>query len=336
MNQLRVGLVGAGVISTVHAAAWRDLDAEVLVFSETGAVSLAERFGFRTVPSLQELFDSVEIVDVCTPTPTHEEIARRALQSGADVVCEKPLARTAAAAARLIDDARRLGRKIYPGHVVRYFPEYVALRDAVAAGRLGELAVLRFTRGGPAPAGSWFFDETDSGGLLLDQMIHDLDQARWIAGPVVQVFASQNPTTLDSRVRAPVVCHAVLTHASGALSFIQGVWGAPGMRFTTSFDVAGSAGRLQYDSATTAEIQANLSTDASGNSSLPGLVGESPYTAEIREFVSAFAGGADPRVTGNDAVIAIGLAEAALESVRLGAPVPFDETTLSELSVVNA
>ena len=159
-------------------------------------------------------------------------------------------------------------------------------------------------------------------------MIHDLDQARWIAGPVSTVLATQNPRADSGLLRAPTVCHVVLTHASGAVSFVQGHWGAPGIRFSTSFDVAGSAGRLQYDSTATAEVQANLAAGARNGSYLPSLVGESPYTAEIRDFVRAFDGECEPLVTAWDGVVAIGIAEAALESLRTGGPVAFDEVAL--------
>lgn len=323
-----IGLVGAGGISAVHAAAWTALGADVTVWSEEGQEALASRFGFRTASSLEELLPAVDIVDVCTPTATHADIVRRSIEAGANVICEKPLARTSAEAQRLVDLADRAGRKLFPGHVVRYFPEYRALRDAVAAGRIGEPAILRFTRGGAAPGAAWFYDEVSSGGLVFDQMIHDLDQARWIAGPVSTVFATQNPRSSGGRLVPPVVCHVVLTHTSGAVSFVQGNWGPPGLQFTTSFDVAGSAGRLQYDSTSTASVQANLAGGDRSASYLPTLVGESPYTAEIRDFVRAFDGESEPLVTARDGMVAVALAEAATESMRTGAPVAFDDAAL--------
>src|SRR5699024_3503306 len=67
---LRVGLIGAGGISAVHAAAWHHLGATVLVYSRDGAGQLAAQYGFEAVPSLAELWDRVDVVDIVTPTPT--------------------------------------------------------------------------------------------------------------------------------------------------------------------------------------------------------------------------------------------------------------------------
>jgi len=325
MAQLTVGLIGAGGISHAHAPSWRALGHDVVVYAEKGASELAEAYGLTLAGSLDELLGSVDVVDICTPTPTHAELALAAIAAGLDVICEKPIARTAADARRVADAATERGVSVFPAHVVRYFPEYAALHAAVQAGRLGELAILRFSRGGAAPSADWFFDEAAAGGLVLDQMIHDLDQARWIAGEVVAVMATQNPPTVDGVSPRIAVAHVTLTHASGALSHVQGSWGPAGVEFVTSFDAAGSSGRLQYDSRARREITSNVPPRAGSTSYLPTLSGDNPYASELREFVAAIEGGPAPRVTINDGILAIGLAEAALDSVRTGQTVPFDE-----------
>ncbi len=115
--------------------------------------------------------------------------------------------------------------------MVRFFGEYVALRDAVAAGRIGRPAVLRFTRSGSFPIRApWFGDVERSGGIVFDQMIHDLDIARWLAGEVDQVSAVVRH---DDSGTAPVQAgHVTLRHRSGAISLASGVWGAQHVGFT--------------------------------------------------------------------------------------------------------
>src|SRR5699024_9617786 len=115
----------------------------------------------------------------------HADYALEAIAHGVPTICEKPLGTTSADARRVAEAARRENVPVFPAHVVRFFPEYVALKRAVDAGRVGTPAVVRLSRAGQAPtAGTWFFDERVGGGIVLDQMIHDLDQARWLAGPV--------------------------------------------------------------------------------------------------------------------------------------------------------
>ncbi|AZZ38608.1 gfo/Idh/MocA family oxidoreductase [Acidipropionibacterium jensenii] len=144
-----IGLVGAGGISRAHLPALLELGSRVLVRRRTGAEALVAAHSEAPVPleivdSLAELLDRSDVVDVVTPTPTHLDIVRAALEAGCDVVCEKPLARTAADARELADCAAATGSRLFPAHVVRYFPEYLALKRAVDRGEAGRLAVLRF------------------------------------------------------------------------------------------------------------------------------------------------------------------------------------------------
>ena len=171
-------------------------------------------------------------------------MARAAFAEGKAVICEKPLARTHDDALALAGAARAAGAPLYVAHVVRYFPAYAELRRAVESGRLGELAVLRFSRSSAYPAGAeWYGAEELSGGIILDQMIHDLDQARWLAGEVESVFAQATRRSQGDPVHA---AHVLLRHASGAISSCAGVWGPHHLEFTTGFSVAGSRGRLEY------------------------------------------------------------------------------------------
>lgn len=325
----RVGIVGTGGISRSHARGWRALGATIHVFSSQGAEEFAAQFAPVTIhDSFESLLEAVDVIDVCTPTPSHPEYVHAALDHGTHVLCEKPLALTSREAERMVQHASEANRILFPAHVVRFFPQYEALRRAVDAGRLGDLAVLRFERSGSMPVQPWFGDEAVSGGIIMDQMIHDIDQALWLAGPATSVFAAQNISSGDKSVRA---AHVILTHESGALSFCRGLWGAKGTVFHYSFDVAGSAGKLTYDSAKNTGIEFDaVAASIDGKSYLPSVAGmRDPYGAEIEDFWNCVrqvtVGGAGPhpawpapRVSGSDATRAIAVAEAARESIRTG------------------
>ncbi|MCZ2402887.1 Gfo/Idh/MocA family oxidoreductase [Paenarthrobacter sp. Z7-10] len=323
MTELKVGLVGSGGITGVHVPAWLALGAKVTVYSLEGAEELAGRYGLKVAPTLEELLECADIVDICTPTASHSDISLAAIRAGKDIICEKPVARTVAEGTAVLRAARAAGVQIYPGHVVRFFPEYAAAKAAIDAGRLGIPAILRFSRGGAGPLRDWFYDQEQSGGLIMDQMIHDLDQARWLAGEVTQVYAIQHPATAAGKTPRTVSAHVTLTHHSGAISHIQGVWGPATMEFRTSFDLAGDAGSLHFDSAADASVVSNLGQHNEA-SYLPAATGaESPYLTQIREFAAAISGGPAPRVSFDDGLVALALAEAANESLRSGQAVPF-------------
>lgn len=320
----RIGLVGAGGIVSLHAP---NLVAfgEVTVFAHEGAGELAAQHGMDVVTSLDELIAVSDVVLIATPTHTHHEIARRVLGAGIPVIAEKPLARTSAQSAELIDLARRAGVPLFPAHVVRYFPAYAELRRAVESGRLGELAVLRFSRSSAYPAGAeWYGAEELSGGIILDQMIHDLDQARWLAGEVESVFAQATRRSQGDPVHA---AHVLLRHTSGAISSCAGVWGPPHLEFTTAFSVAGSLGRLEYSSSRETELSFDLAPVATDGGHLPALsAAVDPYALEVADFLRSLRTGSTPRVTAEDGHEAVRIAEAAVLSARTGQLVRVSET----------
>jgi predicted dehydrogenase len=318
---LRVGMVGAGGIAGAHLPAWLAAGAQVSVYALDGAPDLVARIGSGTaVASFDELLAAADVIDVCTPTPLHREYIEAAAAAGKHVFSEKPLGRTSADARAAIDACTAAGVQLYPGHVVRFFSEYETMHREVAAGTLGEIAVQRFTRTGTRPEKSWYHDDQQSGGIILDQMIHDLDFARWNAGEVSTAFArlSKNGEGRDSVTNAQVV----LTHAGGTISYVGGTWAAPGTTFRTTFEIAGTLGFLRHDSTQYQPVVIDGGVaDESGTGLLPTMHGVSPFAVEIGEYARAFAGGPTPRVSAEDGYAAILIAEAAIASLETGQPV---------------
>jgi len=336
----RIGLVGAGGIAYAHMPGLLRLGS-VVVYAQDGAPELAAAFAsaasaagtsITVVDSLDELLAAVDLVDVVTPTFAHAEVVRAALAAGKDVVSEKPLARTDADAADLTERARTAGRQLYPAHVVRFFPAYVRLKEAVTTGLLGDLAVLRFVRSGAFPTRTpWFADRALSGGIVMDQMIHDIDIARWVAGEVVRVSAVSVRGGTDAE---PVeAAHVLLTHASGAISHVAGIWGPQHLGFSTEYSVTGTLGSLSHSSRAEQDYVADLAAPEALDGFLPQVdPADDPYGTELQEFVAAFAGGTAPRVTAEDGVAAVRIANAALESLETGQPVDLAPTTTEVLA----
>ncbi|MFF2851023.1 Gfo/Idh/MocA family protein [Streptomyces sp. NPDC058001] len=336
MTGLDVGLIGAGGIARAHLPGWLALGARVTVLSTDGhAQKLAETHadqGVTAARDLLELLDRCTVVDLCTPTYTHRDLALAAIAAGKHLVCEKPLALTVAKSTEIADAAEAAGLLLFPAHVVRYFPAYETMARAVARGDIGAPAVLRFTRSGMYPVWApWFSDPALSGGILVDQMIHDFDFARLVAGEVVRVHAQvrgrQEP---GARAGDVAVGTAVLTHESGAVSHVLGVWGQPDLPFRTTFRIAGPGGVLEHDSTAVPGFRVLSRGLGEAGEGIPGSpMTESPYLTELREFAAAVAGGPPPRVTARDGVEAVRIATAAAESARSGAAVEVSAVEMS-------
>jgi predicted dehydrogenase len=334
MKRLDVAVIGAGFIARTHLPAWIALGARVRVFStDRQAVRLAEEFGITETSTLEEALQWATVVDICTPTASHRDIALAAFAAGANVLCEKPLALAPADALEMTHAADKAGRQLYPGHVVRFFPAYVRLREAINSGALGRVAVARFTRTGRYPTWSpWFADPALSGGIVTDQMLHDMDIARWLFGEVVTIHATQRGhLTAPAPEGAVATGSATLTHTSGVISQVLGIWAPPDTPFRYTFHVAGSNGTLTHDSLAHPSLRliGRAGTEADGVPS--GDFGEDPFATQIREFAAAFQGGPAPRVSALDGVAAVRIAAAARQSAATGRAVAVEETSPQQL-----
>jgi myo-inositol 2-dehydrogenase/D-chiro-inositol 1-dehydrogenase len=320
---MRVGIIGAGTMGKVHAAAWRSVAAELVGCTSAHpaqSAELAQLYGITAFSSYPELIKSVDIVDICAPTHVHKTMVIEAAAAGKHVICEKPLALTLQDANAMIDACTGNGVRLFVGMVVRFFPQYRTARELVTLGRIGQLGVLRLKRVAympTKPVDNWYIDETRSGGLVIDLMIHDFDYARWIAGDVDRVFARANAGTSG----AVQYVQAIIRFRSGGLALVEGGWAYPPGVFRTAIDISGTDGLIEWNSDQPLPVQtyfpqSSISADSVG---LPvAELTEDPYTSEIRHAFEAIRTGSPFEVTPEDAVEALRVSLAVRDSLTTG------------------
>jgi UDP-N-acetylglucosamine 3-dehydrogenase len=320
---MRVGLVGAGFMGGVHLSAYAGIpEVEVVGVADArldAAVAGANMVGAQPYSSYDELVtaEDVEVVDVCLPTAFHRDLAVRAAGEGRHVILEKPIARTIEEAQEILEAFSGDGPHLFVGHVVRFFPEYVGIKEKIDAGDLGTIGVVRTSRRSPFLLGwnDWYADWRVSGGVLLDLVIHDFDFLRWALGEVERVYARGMLGREYNRLDYVL---ATLRFESGTIAHVEGHWGYPGP-FNYSIEVAGSRTLLSLDSTEPASLEL-VGDTASGE--VPDLAaGRSPYEKELEHFVNCIESGEDPIVQAHDALEALRISLAATESVLTGKPV---------------
>ena len=204
MSTVRLAVLGAGFMGSTHARAYATNDqaeiAAIYAASNRRAGPLAEELGTKWVGDLDTVLNdsSIDAVDICLPTPEHLEVTRRALNAGKHVLLEKPLALTEADGEELVRLAENSDRVVMVGHVLRFWPEYVKIKELSDSGELGRPLMAQAIRRQPFPAWSTLFSQSEkTGGAILDQMIHDYDALNWILGTPHRVSASgvRNPRT---------------------------------------------------------------------------------------------------------------------------------------------
>ena len=318
---MRVGIVGAGTMGQVHAAAWKATEAELVGCTSVHRAQtedLAKRYKVRAFADYGELVDNVDVVDICTPTAEHQAMVLAAARAGKHVVCEKPIALTVEDARAMIDACREV--RFFVGMVLRFFPQYRVARELVRGGKIGKPGVLRLKRVSyvpQKPPGHWYFDEALSGGMVVDLMIHDFDYVRWLAGEVERVYAlrSKSERGQAQYVQAVLRCH------SGTIALVEGGWAYPPGIFRTGFDLSGTDGLIEWSSDQPSPLVTFVppKADSAASVGLPvsGLT-EDPYGAEIRHAYDCIRKGTPFEVTAEDALEALRISLAVKESLEMG------------------
>ncbi|CAA9398210.1 GH109 [uncultured Rubrobacteraceae bacterium] len=318
---MRIGLVGAGFMGGVHLNAYANIPgAEVVGVADARmgrSVASAQSVGARPYASYEELVaaEDVEVVDICLPTSFHKDLALRAASEGRHVILEKPIARTLEDASEVLDAFSGDGPRLFVGHVVRFFPEYVGIKGKIDAGDLGTVGVVRTSRRSPFLRGwnDWYADWRSSGGVLLDLVIHDFDFLRWTLGEVERVYARG---VLGREYNRLDYALTTLRFEGGAIAHVEGHWGYPGP-FNYSIEVAGSRALLTADSTEPATL--GFIGGIPEQDGVPDLTsGTSPYETELRHFVRCIETGDEPVVEPRDAYEALRISLAATESVLTG------------------
>jgi len=194
---LKVGVLGSGFMGSTHARAFaKQPGVQVVgVASRTlaKAETLAREFGdcVASTDFIALVNDpAVDVVSNTLPTPFHEEYTLASLRAGKPVLLEKPMALTLETCDAIIDTARQTGVILMLAHVIRFWPEYLALHSLISSGELGSPLAATARRLSARPQwGDWYNNADWTGGAVLDLHIHDLDALNWFFGTPLTIYS---------------------------------------------------------------------------------------------------------------------------------------------------
>ncbi len=328
---LKVGIVGAGSIAQIHGQCWTRLPVELVGWYDVvpeAASSSAGRWGGGCFSSLQQLINQVDIVDICTNVTAHPQPVMAAAQAGKAIVCEKPLARTVAECESILQLCRELNVRLFVAHVVRFFPEFEAAHKAVTERAIGTPGMIRTVRAGGFPrmgssaSAKRYADFAQSGGVVMDVGIHDIDFQRWCLGEIERVFARGLLTA-----NVPACDHALISlrFESGAIGHIEASWAHKKGRTRTQLEIAGSEGLVEWDSRDPGSLAWMTSADDMPQNRIPTTDHDYPYLAELAHFLRCLEQNEPFRVSPEDALMAVKVSQATLHSIRTGLPVTIQD-----------
>ena len=334
MQRLNVGMIGGGFMGKAHALAYAAMPMffwpapaipvrhTVADVSDDLATDAANRLGFgRGVSDWRRVIDDPEIhiVDIVTPNNSHPEIAIAAAQAGKHVICEKPLARTAAEAKTMLDAVEAAGVTHMVAFNYRHTPAVALARKIIEEGRIGTILNFRGTylqdwSADPNGPLSWRFQKKIAGsGAVGDIATHVIDMARYLVGEIAAVNAVtrtyiterpiQNSGTdkLGASVRlsgvptAPVdVDDEVMTllrFKDGAVGSLEATRNAYGRNNYLTFEIHGSTGSIVFNYERRDELQVMFADDP----------------ADLRGFRTIYTGPAHPHGEGLWPIPALGI-----------------------------
>lgn len=298
-----IAIVGGGNMGRTHARAWSELglgDRIRYICTPSPGTSFPRAPSARFVTDLDEVLadPEVDIVSVCTPTPSHSGLATRALRAGRNVLLEKPIALTIDEAEEVTAAAAGSSGILMVAHVVRFFAGSQHVRAEAESGRLGALQTVRATRLSAAAAwAAWLADESRSGGTLVDFAIHDFDQLNLFLGRPVAV------TTVETG--SPRRFETTVEYAGGGTGQVVTCTEMPaGSPFSSSLEVTGDAGTSSFRH--------------------PDDTRDDPFARQVAYFLGCVDAGTPPEYCPiESAVLALRVSLAARESLRSGRTVDF-------------
>ena len=331
---MNAGMIGTGAISRMHARAYRNIGFNLTVctdVNEQAGRRFAEEHGAEFVKSYEEVcrHPRVDFVDVCTFPDFRLQPIRICAEIKKHVQVQKPISTTVETARRMVETARKAGIVLGVVSQHRFDDASLFLSRAIPAGRLGRLlqcdCYVKWYRSAEYYSrpikGSW---QTEGGGALMNQAIHQIDLLRWLAGPVSEVSAMWQLGALH-KIESEDVVSAVVRYANGATGVFQAAtafW--PGYPERIEFHGTKGTAVISGDKLTTWDVQddsgepAPLASSVASGASDPMAISVEPFERQFRDFAAAIAEGRKPLVAGEEGLQAIEIVDAVYRSCRSG------------------
>ncbi|MFM7182496.1 MAG: Gfo/Idh/MocA family protein [Verrucomicrobiales bacterium] len=371
MKKLNIGMVGYGFMGRTHSNAYASVnhffDLEyrpvlkaVCARNEGRVKAFADNWGYESYETdWRKLIerDDIDAIDICTPNDLHRDIAIAAAEAGKMILCEKPLARTAAEGEEMCQAVEKAGVLNTVWYNYRRVPAVTLVKNMVEQGRLGRIFHYRanflqdWTISADLPQGGeglWRLDVNAAGsGVTGDLLAHCIDTAIWINGPIVSVTAmtetfvkerKHNLTGKVEQVGIDDACAFLARFANGSLAIFESTRYARGHKALYTLEINGEKASLAWDLHDLHRLQVFDHSDESiirgwhnvhvsdgdqpymKNWWVPGLqIGyEHTFIHQVADFLAGVAKGESAGPTFRDAQVTQIVCDAVLASAKSG------------------
>ncbi|WP_321430926.1 UDP-N-acetylglucosamine 3-dehydrogenase [uncultured Methanolobus sp.] len=302
---LKVGVIGAGAMGKNHIRIYSEMpDVELAGISDIDkdlVESLAQQYDTKAYTDYKEMLTSgLDAVSIVVPTKMHRQVATDAIESGAHVLVEKPIADTVENANAIIDKAKENDRLVMVGHIERFNPAVIKLKEIINSGLLGKIVSISTTRVGP------YNPRIRDVGVILDIGVHDIDVISYLYGrDVNQVYAVAGADIHSFEDHATI--HMRYDHEFSGLVEVN--WLTPHkVRKLTAVGVEGVA-YLDYIDQTVELHDSDWVRKAK-------VENKEPLRNELEYFIDCINNGKQPNPSGTDGKHALKVSLAAISSYK--------------------
>jgi myo-inositol 2-dehydrogenase / D-chiro-inositol 1-dehydrogenase len=326
-----VGVLGLGRIGATHARNVAALDGIDLVVHDPDPAAVARATAgtsARALPHRDAVLDAADAVIIATPTANHPDDLVAAAGAGIPILCEKPISLDVGSTAKALEAVEASGVELQVGFMRRFDPGFVAMRQRVESGALGDLYLLRAASHDHVPPHESYLDL--SGSVFRDMHIHDFDAMRWLSGrEVVEVYATGS-VLVDEMFRRHGdvdMTTLALVLEGGVLASITGSRANP-LGYDHRTEVIGSLDAVCAGWTSRTPLRSvdpdGIAAPSEPYPAFPDRFGPA-YRAEVEAFVALVRGEAPNRSHGRGALEALRIAEAADRSLAEHRPVALSE-----------
>jgi UDP-N-acetylglucosamine 3-dehydrogenase len=281
---IKVGVVGLGAMGQHHVRLYSQLDCELVGVADADferAREIGEKYQVKYFPDHRELLSRVDAVSIAVPTTLHHSVALDFLRAGVHCLVEKPIAFSVEEAEEMIQTATEKHVNLAIGHIERFNPAVVKLKQILDEGILGKLLTVSTRRVGP------FVPRIRDVGVVIDSATHDIGVVKYLIG--------REPISVFSRVGS--LKHTKEDHAIIVLDFedttacIEVNWFTP--RKIRTLVATGSEGTAHLD-----YIEQKLTIYTAQEGKIVSIERDEPLKLEIKDFLRSIQEGIKPSVDG--------------------------------------
>ncbi len=346
MKKVKVGLIGSGFVSSIHAEALQRCAAAELFAVASPTPGKAKAFAAKHhIPhphaDYRKLLEmpEIDLVVIGIPNDLHCEATVAAAAAGKHIVLEKPMCLNLAEADRMLEACRRAKVKLMYAEELCFAPKYVRLKQLLDSGALGQPVLLKQSEKHDGPHAPHFWDVNRSGGgVMMDMGCHAIEFFRWMLGrpPACSVYAHMGTHVHRAKTQGDDNSLLVLEFANGTVGLAEESWTKLGGMDDRS-EVHGSKGVAYADLLhgnsieTYSQVGYDYAVEKAGSTvgwsfTIYEEIWNYGFVHEMEHFVDCVQRDLKPLVTGEDARAVLEILFAAYESAGTGRKVslPFE------------